>query len=685
MLTVDDFGRIRRAHRDGMSIREIARRFHHAKYRVREILRGDESEPEPYSPRKTQTAPKLGAFHERILEILRDDEDQPPKQRHTAMRIFERLRDEAGYSGGYDSVRRFVKRQRRSEPETFIPLDHAPGQRVEADFGEIVVDFPDGRRKVNVLILVWSYSNAPFAIALPTQRTEAILEGMTQAFEFFGCVPKEVWWDNPRTVAQVLLVGRERKLNPRYAALASHFVFDPLFCLPARGNEKPVVENRVKTLERKWSTPVPRVENLAELNASLRERCVRDRERPSSGKTETIGVRFEQDRAASAPLPRHRFDACVRQEAKVDKYQFARFDNVSYSVPRHCAFQAVTVKGYVDRVEIIHQHTVVATHERSYVSGDQLLDPRHYLTTLQRRPAALDHANVYRNWKLPAVFAELRGRLEERHGVRSGVRQYVRVLQLLASHPQSRVQSAIEQLRGPEGADADRIIRRVERSAARARQAPGDSRETSPTQSSLHEEGLRDEVLSVQVPVPDLHQFDRLLSTPPVLSPQSQGSTDDELREEDCQRREVAEHDHEADNRRQSFASSGEERCTASAAEVQSQATAAADDECRVPATGPGSGGLESDLRAVPAAAHGTGSRSPGHQHTELADQAGAVPGAQRPGQLRLLGTAFGQQTESPGTRSLRLDHSARQCLSARPARHWENAFVDRTWPGRLP
>ena len=86
MLTVDDYGRIRRAHRDGMSIREIARRFHHSRYKVREILRGDLAEPEPYAARQTQDAPKLGPFHERILEILREDEASPPKQRHTAMR-----------------------------------------------------------------------------------------------------------------------------------------------------------------------------------------------------------------------------------------------------------------------------------------------------------------------------------------------------------------------------------------------------------------------------------------------------------------------------------------------------------------------------------------------------------------------------------------------------------------------
>jgi transposase len=222
MLTVDDYGRIRRAHRDGMSIREIAREFHHSRQKVRQILRG-ESEPRSYAKRSSQRAPKLGPFKARILEILKQDESAPPKQRHTAMRIFERLRDEdsdaAGdggrYQGAYDSVRRFVKQHRESKRETFIPLNHDPGQRVEADFGEIQVDFLDGRRKVNVLILVWSYSNAPFAIAFPTQRTEAILEGMSQAFEFFGCVPKKVWWDNPRTVADAVLSGRERKINAR--------------------------------------------------------------------------------------------------------------------------------------------------------------------------------------------------------------------------------------------------------------------------------------------------------------------------------------------------------------------------------------------------------------------------------------------------------------------------------------
>ena len=195
------------------------------------------------------------------------------------------------------------------------------GSASSVTFGQMSVDFPDGRRAVSVLIVVWSYSNAPFAIALPTQRTEANLEGMSRAFEFFGCVPREVWWDNPKTVATDILSGRERKMNARYAALASHFAFEPLFCMPARGNEKSTVENRVKTMQRRWGTPVLRAETFDDLNAQLQEKCVADRARPSPDKTQTIGERFDEDKRAAGSLPQHGFDACVRQPAKVDKYQ----------------------------------------------------------------------------------------------------------------------------------------------------------------------------------------------------------------------------------------------------------------------------------------------------------------------------------------------------------------------------
>src|SRR6202012_1371066 len=140
---------------------------------------------------------------------------------------------------------RYLRDRRLSRRETFIPLEHRPGVRAEADFGHIHVDFPDGRRQVRGLIVTWSYSNAPFAIALPTERTEAILHGLACAFAFFGCVPVELWWDNPNGGVIPNHRGREWTLHHRYRALVSHYPFTPKFCMRVTPTENSRAENRV--------------------------------------------------------------------------------------------------------------------------------------------------------------------------------------------------------------------------------------------------------------------------------------------------------------------------------------------------------------------------------------------------------------------------------------------------------
>jgi transposase len=492
MLTVDDYAKIRLAHRDGLSIREIARTFRHSRRKVREILA--QPQPKPYTRSQPPPAPRLGSFHAIIDSILAVDESAPPKQRHTAMQVFRRLRDEYHYAGGYDQVRRYVGKHRRERRETFIPLAHEPGQRLECDFGHIHVDFPDGRRLVPVLIAAWAFSNYGFALAVPTERTEAILAGMVAALEFFGGVPREVWWDNPTTVVRQIFQGRDRRPNAYYAALASHYAFEALFCMPARGNEKPHAETRVRVLQRQWATPVPRVADLAALNTTLRQRCLDEATRTVAGYTESIGQRFARDQAQALPLPAHRFDACVSQPAQVDKYQTVRFDRNRYSVPRSCAYRTVTVKGYLDRVEVVERAQVVARHGRSYGRDEHVLDPLHYLATLSRRPAALDHAPVLRDWRLPEPFARLRQRLEAQHGRVAGGRQFVRVLQLLGEHPQERVQAAVETCLRRHEPQAECVAAEVQR-LAHAGPAPS----VTPL-GQFH------------VPRPDLSRFDQLLS-----------------------------------------------------------------------------------------------------------------------------------------------------------------------------
>lgn len=247
-------------------------------------------------------------------------------------------------------------------------------------------------------------------------------------------------------------------------------------------------------LQRQWATPVPRVADLDELNAHLRGCCLAARERTCGEQVERVGVRFERDRAACLPIPQRPFDACVEQPGQVDKYQTVRFDGNSYSVPRRWAFRPVSVKGYIDRVVVVADGQVIAWHKRSYGRREKILDPLHYLVVLQKKPAALDHAPVYRDWQLPAAFAALRQSLEERLGPPAGARHYIRVLQLLAHHPATRVERAIELGRTRGDLDAATIERLVRDSAL-----------------SLNDSALSHDWPPVTVPRPDLSRFDRLL------------------------------------------------------------------------------------------------------------------------------------------------------------------------------
>jgi transposase len=503
VLTMDDYGAIRRARRDGKSIRRIAREFNLSRITIRKVL----THSEPISTPRNRFAPKLGPFQSVLDQIVAEDQTAPPKQRHTAAQAFRRLRDEHGYRGGYAQVQRYLFKHHRRERETFIPLGHLPGKRLEADFGHIHVDFPAGRQLVPFLVTTWAYSNYPFVLALPFERTEAILEGMVRAFEFFEAVPEEVWWDNPKTVATLICPGRQREIHPRYRALASHYAFNPQFCMPARGNEKPDAESTVKAVQRRFSTPVPRVADLDELNRHFRDRCQAERARTvqSFSGPFVIGARFAEEQAAAGPLPGHRFDPCViRPAAPVDKYQTVAFDRNRYSVPRPFAFQSVTVKGYVDRIAIVAGGQVVAIHKRSLMPGPPVLDPLHYLPTLGHKPGALDHAPVYRDWKLPACFSAFRTELEQHYGAIAGTRRFVQVLQLLVDHPLDRVRRAVENCRRQHLFSADAVIQQTRTLAAC---------ESPPRRSSSWTTELT-ATPRVDVPLPDLSRFDDLLDGP---------------------------------------------------------------------------------------------------------------------------------------------------------------------------
>jgi len=146
MLNVRHYLAIRIAHQKNESERSIARRLRHFQETVASAISSESGVPPGYKRTTAITHPKLETFIARIDVILLADESAPPKQRHTSMQLYRRLVNEENYCGKYDQVRRYVKTHRRDRRETLVPLDHSPGARIECDFGQVSVDYPDGRR-----------------------------------------------------------------------------------------------------------------------------------------------------------------------------------------------------------------------------------------------------------------------------------------------------------------------------------------------------------------------------------------------------------------------------------------------------------------------------------------------------------------------------------------------------------
>ena len=134
---MDLYRRVRLAcHSEGLSIREASRQFGISRETVSKMLKF--SEPPGYRRRSTVRRPKLDGFTDIIDGYIAGDKLVPRKQRHTARRIFDRLRDEHGFTGGYTIIKDYVREHHQRHKEVFVPLCHAPGHG-QADFGETQV------------------------------------------------------------------------------------------------------------------------------------------------------------------------------------------------------------------------------------------------------------------------------------------------------------------------------------------------------------------------------------------------------------------------------------------------------------------------------------------------------------------------------------------------------------------
>jgi transposase len=376
MFKVELYGRVRRAVLvDGLSQRAVAREFGISRKSVRKMV--SFSVPPGYRREQAAKRPKLDAWVGVIDAILEDDKARPAKQRHTAKRVWERLKEEHRFTGGYTIVKDYLRAATERGREMFVPLVHPAGE-AQADFGEAVAVIGGVECKAHYLAMDLPHSDDCFVIAFPAETTEAFLEGHVKAFAYFGGVPARILYDNTKIAVAKILGGTDRQRTRAFSELQSHYLFADKFGRPAKGNDKGKVEGVVGYARRNFMVPIPRFATWEAFNAHLEAACRKRRERTLRGHTETVAQRFERDRAALLPLPEVPYEACEKVSARVSSLALVRYRGNDYSVPTQHGHLQVLMRGYVHEVTIACGGEVIARHSRSYEREAVVYDPLHY-------------------------------------------------------------------------------------------------------------------------------------------------------------------------------------------------------------------------------------------------------------------------------------------------------------------
>lgn len=440
---------IRRWHfRDEMPIREIERRTGLSRNTIRKYLRAGTVEPAFKVPARPS---KLDPFAEKLSGWLRTESAKSRKQRRTAKQMHADL-VVLGFDGSYGRVSAFVRawkaeRQREAQTSgrgTFVPLVFAAGEAFQFDWSEDWAMLGGRQTKLQVAHTKLSHSRAFAVRAYPLQTHEMLFDALTQAFRVLGGVPRRGIFDNMRTAVDRIGTGKARQVNARFAAMASHYLFEPEFCNPASGWEKGQVEKNVQDARRRLWQPMPNFPDLDALNAWLEAQCIAQWAQIEHGVLPgTVADVHATEVASLMPLGRS-FDGFVEHTKRVSPTCLVSFERMRYSVPASFANRAVSLRIYPDRIVIAAEGQIVCEHSRiidrsHHTGGRTIYDWRHYLAVIQRKPGALRNGAPFA--EMPDAFRQLQSQLLRRPG---GDREMAEILALVLQHDEQVVLCAVE-------------------------------------------------------------------------------------------------------------------------------------------------------------------------------------------------------------------------------------------------
>ena len=419
MMTLLDKSQMIRLHLQGKSNREIGRIMKVSRNTVGKYIREYErlqSELEACDPKDTDEVRRLtdaitaeptydcssrgcrkwNAEMDALLdEILAGEEEKrdalgPNKQALTKKQIHGLIVAE-GHDIGLTTVCVRIDEKRAAREEAYIAQRYEYGDRFEYDFGEVKLYIGGRLRRIQMAVMVACASDVRFALLYENQKKGVFLDSQVRFFEFMGGAFREGVYDNMKNVVAKFIGRSEKELNPDLLGISAYYGFVPNVCNCFSGWEKGAVESAVKVVRNRAFALEWRFDTLADAQAHLDAVLARLNE----------GKDIEAERRALRPLPPRYEVAEVREGCRVDKYSCVTLDAARYSVPEELVGKKVTLRAYPNEVLVDFNGTNVATHARTREKGAMVLDVRHYLRTLRRKPGALARSEVLAG--LPAL------------------------------------------------------------------------------------------------------------------------------------------------------------------------------------------------------------------------------------------------------------------------------------------
>ena len=276
------------------------------------------------------------------------------------------------------------------------------------------------------------------------QTHEMLFDAMGEAFRVLGGVAGRGIFDNMKTAVDQIGTGKARQVNKRFAAMASHYLFDPDFCNPAAGWEKGQIEKNVQDSRRRFWQSLPSFADIDALNVWLEAHCIAEWQNIQHGTLlGTIAEVWADEKASLMPLGRL-FDGFVEHTKRVSPTCLIHLERNRYSVPASFANRPVSVRVYPARIVVAAEGQILCEHPRiidrsHHLPGRTIYDWRHYLAVIQRKPGALRNGAPF--VEMPDAFRRLQSHLLKRLG---GDREMVDILSLVLQHDEQAVLCAVE-------------------------------------------------------------------------------------------------------------------------------------------------------------------------------------------------------------------------------------------------